>query len=565
MSTLKDRSISVYDVIQNVKNGKYVMPAFQRQFVWNMEQIEKLWDSILLDYPIATFLFWHVDDNNTTQDTLFCEFLQEAMFDSKKNADTLNYRLSTIDLSLTDTAVLDGQQRLTSLFLSLLGEVSIRPRHARKKTCSPIPTKLLLELNKRKANVDEEEYNSKKYDIVFTDKIGRKSPTQFEVRKIMNEEFRNPELRAGAIESAISVVPPDSMGYARSVLKKLCEKIYDEKLIRYTEIVDMNQDDALEMFVRFNSGGKPLRKAEITMAILEAYWPEAKSEFGGILIGAYADFGTDFVVRAALMLFGDVVKSNLSRTVATELRANWKQFKQALLNTEELLKTIGIRVSHFSNSWNVLLPVIYCVYYNPFSYSDCIAGIQAYIMRAVFFTYFQSGTTSRLQQMKTYINEYEYQITIEMLEQISELRVTRGKVDDVLNTEKGSRVAGEVLYYLSSDWLKESTYKYEQDHLHPYVCFDQSKPVRVSFDEWKEWRSFRNRLPNLWLLVGSNNGEKNDTPLLDYYNEKTDAQRQEFIEQAIIPEGVSLELSDFGVFYQKRKEILRERILKLLG
>ena len=34
------------------------MPAFQRQYVWSMEQVEKLWDSILLDYPIATFLFW---------------------------------------------------------------------------------------------------------------------------------------------------------------------------------------------------------------------------------------------------------------------------------------------------------------------------------------------------------------------------------------------------------------------------------------------------------------------------------------------------------------------------
>lgn len=33
-----------------IKDGKYVMPAFQRQYVWSMEQIEKLWDSILLEY-----------------------------------------------------------------------------------------------------------------------------------------------------------------------------------------------------------------------------------------------------------------------------------------------------------------------------------------------------------------------------------------------------------------------------------------------------------------------------------------------------------------------------------
>ena len=55
------------------------MPAFQRQFVWSMEQIEKLWDSILLDYPIATFLFWHVDDSNVTWDTYFCNFYQKLL------------------------------------------------------------------------------------------------------------------------------------------------------------------------------------------------------------------------------------------------------------------------------------------------------------------------------------------------------------------------------------------------------------------------------------------------------------------------------------------------------
>ena len=42
MSVLIDSGITIYDALQNIKNGKYVMPAFQRQYVWSMEQIEKL-------------------------------------------------------------------------------------------------------------------------------------------------------------------------------------------------------------------------------------------------------------------------------------------------------------------------------------------------------------------------------------------------------------------------------------------------------------------------------------------------------------------------------------------
>lgn len=185
MSKLTDGSVTIYDALQNIKAGKYVMPAFQRQFVWEMDRIEKLWDSILLDYPIATFLLWHIDDNNVTWDTYFCNFLSGVVFDSKKKPDSNNYELTSINTDLTDTAILDGQQRLTSLFVSLMGEAFIRPNYARKTTGAKIYTKLLIELNKNKISVDEEEYNSKKYDIRFTDKVGKVSPTQFEVKTIL--------------------------------------------------------------------------------------------------------------------------------------------------------------------------------------------------------------------------------------------------------------------------------------------------------------------------------------------------------------------------------------------
>ena len=63
-------------------------------------------------------------------------------------------------------------------------------------------------------------------------------------------------------------------------------------------------------------------------------------------------------------------------------------------------------------------------------------GIKAYLIRAVLFTYFQSGTTSKLQQIKSNINNNEYEITVDMLEQMSDLRVTDGKIDDIINSEK---------------------------------------------------------------------------------------------------------------------------------
>lgn len=564
MSVLIDDSITIYEALENIKNGKYVMPAFQRQYVWSMEQIEKLWDSILLDYPIATFLFWHVDDDNVSWDTYFCSFLSEVTFDSRKQADSVNYELSSINVNLTDTAVLDGQQRLTSLFLSLYGQAYIRQKHARKKIAGGTVVKLLIELNKNRLAVDEEEYNSKKFDIRFAERIGKLSPTQFEVKNILDPQFREDSTREQAIEKAIVNVPPESKEYARGILNQLYRKIFVEKLIRYTKIKDMKQDDALEMFVRFNSGGKALKKHEITMSILEAYWPSAKTEFGKVLEGPYAGFGTDFIVRAALMLYGDVVKSNINKQIAEDLKNHWQEFKKALRNLETVLKGMKIEVSRFANSWNVLLPIIYFIYYNP-EYEKNLEGIRAYLVRAVLFTYFQSGTTSKLQQMKSSINSYNYEITVDMMEnQISDLRATDGKIDDILNAEKGSRVAGEVLYFLGLDWINKN-YKYEQDHLHPDERFNRTNPVSVPMEEWNKWRSNRNRLPNLHLLEGRQNASKNDMRLVDYYNDMNDEQKAVFRKEALIPDGVSLELEHFGEFYEKRKALLMDKIRQLLG
>lgn len=565
MSTIINNELSIWEATEKIKNGKFIIPAFQRQFVWNMEQIEKLWDSILLDYPISNFLFWHVDDSNTTWDTYFMSFLERVTFNSRlqADADNNNYSLSNIDTRYNDTAILDGQQRLTALYISLFGDLYIRPKNSRKSYGGGIIAKLFIELNKNKISFDDEEYNSKKFDIKFSTKVGMVSPTCFEIRKILDLKDMSDEDRSLYIEKAISKVPEDSKNYARNILNSLYNKIFIEKLIRYTEIIDMKQDDALEMFVRFNSGGKQLKKSDITMSILEAYWPQARQEFGKILIDDFYGFGSDFIVRTALMLYGDVIKSTISKSIATDLMNNWGDFKKALHNLSSLLKELNIDIKRFINGWNVLLPIIYMIYYNPNEYKDYVDDIRAYIIRSIFFSYFQSGTTAKLQQMKTNMNSFNSKITIDMLDQMVELAVTRGKLDDLLSVEKGSRTAGEILYYLSRHWLNNE-YKYEQDHLHPYDRFNESKPLNVSIESWTRWKSLRNKLPNLQLLEGRSNGSKNDMPLIDYYNQKNELQKEEFITNSFIPTNISLELSSFEEFYQARKQLLEDKIKNLL-
>ena len=564
MSKLLDNSITIYEAIKNIQNGKYVMPAFQREYVWSSEQIEKLWDSILLDYPISNFLFWHIDDKNVTWDTYFCNFLNKVTFNNSKQSVNINFPINGINFEYTDIAILDGQQRLTSLYLSLIGDTYIKPKFAKKGSAEYV-YKLFIELDQNKSENNEEDYNSKKYDIKFTTKglIINSSTTQFEIRNILNEEFQNDNTREDAIENAIKDVPENSKNYARNILLKLYYKIFVEKLIRYTEIQDMSQDDALEMFIRFNNGGKKLRKHEITMSILEVYWPNAREQFSILLSGDYNGFNTDLVIRTALMLYGDVTKTIINKSVADNLKNNWSDFKIAFKNMKIAFEKLNIDLKRFINDYTKLVPILYHIYNNPRTYEEDLNAIRVYLTRTIFFIYFRSGTPGKLQRLKNNINNNGMKISIDMLDAMSELQITESRIEDILNSEKGSRLVDEVLYFIGRNWIDPDK-NYEQDHLHPESRFIEPKPFNISIDEWKSWYIIRNRLPNIQLLDEFENKSKNNQRLIDYCNNMNDEQKKEFYKHALIPQNVSLEIENFGDFYEKRKNVLKEKILELL-
>lgn len=563
-------AISVKDALENIKSTKYVIPAFQRHFVWNFAQIEKLWDSILLDYPISTFLFWKINENNTTESTRFRIFLQDCFFNSSKKSKCDEYTQVKIKFDTSDTAVLDGQQRLTALYLSLHGHLHICPKRARNNS-SATECKLVIELDKTKLDIDDydlenKSYNAKQYDIKVVSRVALLTPTQFEIKRIMTPEFQDDATRADAIEYVISGVSPESKDYARNILNKLYSKICVEKLINYTELPDTTMlYDAVEVFVRFNSAGANLKKYEITTAILETYWPGSKVAFGEALKDSYTDFGEDFIIRTALMLFADnVVKSSIDQKTADALKNSWEQFKTALKNTESILKEFNVAVKRFASSWNVLLPVIYAVYYNSENTvkQELKNNIFTYIVRAVLFKFFNSGTTSKLSALRAELYNHNFKFDLAWMNARNDLTVRDIYIEDILNCKKNDKIASEALFYLNRSWIN-SDLSYELDHLHPYASFDTTI-YGITNEQWMEWRINRDRLANLWPLIGSDNGSKNSTPLISYFNNKTVEQQETFLEHAMIPKGISLELSDFDAFYEKRREIMYKKLKDIL-
>ena len=66
--TSKQNSEPLSKALNHLAARRYVLPSFQRDFVWKMEQIENLFNSIRLGYPFGDLLFWRI---NLAQDKLW--------------------------------------------------------------------------------------------------------------------------------------------------------------------------------------------------------------------------------------------------------------------------------------------------------------------------------------------------------------------------------------------------------------------------------------------------------------------------------------------------------------
>ena len=112
--------ITIKEAVDNIHAKRYLLPAIQREVVWEVDQITRLFDSLMRDYPIGSFLFWYVEKKNTSR-YQFYEFVRN--YHEKNNPHNPKANVSGQD---DITGILDGQQRLTSLYIGLRGSYAYK-------------------------------------------------------------------------------------------------------------------------------------------------------------------------------------------------------------------------------------------------------------------------------------------------------------------------------------------------------------------------------------------------------------------------------------------------------
>ena len=235
--------ITIEEALEKIQRNKYLLPAIQREFVWKSWQIEKLFDSLMNEYPIGSFLFWEV---TSTKDFKFYEFIKK--YDQRD--DNHNKKIPLVDGDEI-IAVLDGQQRLTALYIGLLGTYTEKLPYHRWDNPKAFPEKYLCLNLLDKDNKDIEEETSK-YELKFCTK------EEIEYKDGKKSWFKHNNILKYKTEGDILLEPLEMLKDCsdetkREAYKKLMQlfKIVNrDKIINYYLEKENNLDKVLNIFLR---------------------------------------------------------------------------------------------------------------------------------------------------------------------------------------------------------------------------------------------------------------------------------------------------------------------------
>lgn len=568
--------ITIADAISKIESNDFLLPAIQREFIWTHSKIEWLFDSIMRSYPISSFLFWKVEES-TSKDYRFYKFINEY----RERYKTHNEEISTDGISKF-CAVLDGQQRLTSLYLGLKGSFAHKEHRLKwEDTERSIPTRHLYLNITNELNNEED---GRIYEFSFLKKQDTK---EAEIYENLNGKW----FKVGAIlnykkeESFDNFVEDLSSVFSRKAIRQLRRTILEKPLINYFLEEEQNLDKALNIFIRINSGGEPLNFSDLLMSIAVANWSEkdARKEIHK-LVDNIRDKGftisKDLILKTFLYLYSKDIKfsvTNFSKDNAKDFEMEWESIRDAILATFDLVTTFGF-TDYSLTSKNSVIPIIYYLYHKNI-YKNFTTRVEFKTDRDIIKKWlhivlvkriFGGNSDSVLSQMRKTFTENvtdskikdsisSFPIDTIFSHVRKNMSIGDEFIEDILLTQMENKYTFSILSLLYPN-LDYKNNNFHKDHIHPISSFR----FLLEKDKEKYGKDIYNSIYNLQMLDANENMSKQDLSLKEWIEKSTNLEnRESFLNQHLIP-NISIELENFDEYYNERKKILVDRITTIL-
>lgn len=315
-------------VLEKIDEHQLFVPAFQREYVWKRDDAKQLIDSLIKEYPTGTMLTWETGNPP--------ELKGPHKYNSKQGAVRI---------------LLDGQQRITTLYMLVRGELP--PYYTAAEILNDtrglyvnVETLELAYYIKAKMENDPHWQN-------ITDIFQRKIRAKDIVREL--------EAKGETVSRERDDIMDDNT--------RAIENILDREFPEQTIPVRASIREAIDIFYKVNASGVSLTDAELALAQISGYWPEARDTFKRKL-AELADkgfvFKLDFVVFAllgCLYHLGSDMKKLHDADNNEKIRAAWKLLDSQILDYVASLMRSHAYVDHTDeiNSVYALIPItVFC-------------------------------------------------------------------------------------------------------------------------------------------------------------------------------------------------------------
>lgn len=568
MGQFKD--LSIKDVIEEI-NQSYFLPDIQREYVWlkkaEEKKIEQLFDSVLRGYPISSFLFWKLKksdietnrENKEVTDKL--NFQLYKFLEKYDEREVHNIKINIEQVNSNDLhIVLDGQQRLTSLYVGLKGSRTLR----RKKGWVDNPNayeekKLFLNL-KHKPKFDNPEDNFDFQFLKYEETTNTEEKYWFKVGDILE------------MGSVISYVREHSLSEVESEnLEKLKEVFCIQKQISYFEETEKSLDKVLKIFIRVNSGGTQLSYSDLLMSILTANFSTDIRDLMNKLVDSLSDqgfggMGRDQVLKTCLILTESqhiFALKNFSKANIHKIEDNWQEITNQIYSAIKLLNEFGYR-NRLTSAYIISAIAFYLFKYKNISDEDKTEMLK-FVRLAQIKSYFTTSLDNKLEivakAIKNHSNFKSINLELES-NQLHPLTLSEDDIDRMVDLQYGSPAILPILQMLYPHLdYKNSTFHI--DHIYPKSKFNDDN---ILIDP--KYMVKANYLYNLQLLQGDeNNSKRAKDPEVWIAEEFTTSDKVlDYKNKNYIKEDIKLEWEKISVFDKYRSvELITELKIILLN
>lgn len=580
--------MSIAAALREIQGRRLILPAIQREYVWKPSQVIRVFDSIMRGYPVGSFLSWKVLPE-TISSFKFYGFMRDySAFDNRHNP------VIDIPNDREIVAILDGQQRLTSLNIGLRGSYAYKNHGGwANKPWSYPERRLHLNL----AGEAPENELGLKYHFQFL--------TNDDVDAAMDDDTKkwlpvSEIFEASETSTLIQVLAKYEVGndaVASSLVSKLWEQVHKTASLHFYEEDDQDIERVLDIFVRVNSGGTVLSYSDLLLSIATAQWDgDARAAVHKLVdelnqTGNGFNFSRDTILKAGLVLadVGDIgfkVKNFTTANMA-KLEAGWDAMSTSLHVAVGLLSDFGLSGGSLTAD-SVLVPVAYYVHQRGLDHTyrqspktrDDRQALRSWVLRSLIVRgVWGSGLDTLLRDLREVIRlQGQSEFPVAAIEQTMShrgkpLAITDALTDDIVGLQYGRPRTFAVLAALFPHI--DTRNQFHVDHVFPASQLDRPKLRRQQApDGTKEFTSeqiddfvaLRDCLPNLQLLPGLENIGKSakapDDWMTTEYPSSDD--RSAYLARHALPATLPHTAREFTDFFEQRKQLLVTRIHDML-